>query len=122
MRIYFWSQPIQATPLFKTPYDSREIGFFNVTKLEVSQYICDATDVHSKCGILSNALKPPGTTHEPDGNFVNPLPETLKEELHCKHRTNESVLLQYHASFPNGVPTWTVFSLLLPANQDYSSL
>jgi hypothetical protein len=79
-----------------------------------SNFACPPEDIHSKCLILSNAIKP-GTKDEPDLTNLDPLPDAVKKVLKSKTPSNEAILDAYYAAFPGGiVPTWTVQSLLLP--------
>jgi hypothetical protein len=103
-----------VTSVFDDPYDSREIGLCNVSSLDLSSVVSvEATEVHSKCGILSNAtLKE--ASREPDGELLNPVPDTVRDEINSDNSDVDLLDTEYRRAFPNGVPTWTTFSLLLP--------
>ena len=102
------------TSLFDDPYDSREIGLCNVSTLDLSTVVSvEAIDVHSKCGILSNATLEEAS-REPDAKFLNPVPDAVRDEINSDNCDNVSINTEYRRAFPNGVPTWTTFSLLLP--------
>lgn len=99
--------------MFRHPYDSGEIGFFTVSIIDFHPFVCEPNEVHSKCGILSNAEKF-GSPNEPHAEIIDPLPESVLNELNSKETTNQSVRAAYRRAFPEGVPTWTLFSLLIP--------
>ena len=106
---------LQVTPYFRDLYNSRDIGLFNVSVLDVgSNFVCYPEEVHSKCVILPGAIKP-GTKYEPDLTHLDPLPSEVKAAVNSKTPNNASIFEAYSRAFPLGVPSWTVHSLLRPA-------
>jgi hypothetical protein len=101
--------------VFTDAYDSEDIGFFQVSKLNlVKPFTCESSDVHSKCGLLSNEVKAQ-TKITPADDCLDPLPESVVKVLKMPTVSQTTALLTYKRAFKNHPnATWFCYSLGQP--------
>jgi hypothetical protein len=113
--------------MFHKPFNSAEIGYFRVGKIDLAPFVCTSEDIQSKCDPKPEAVKP-GTFDDPDEKFAEPLPKSVLDLLR-KARTlqytgnksvseiEEEILTAYKVHFIGTQnPTWSVISLLRPGS------
>lgn len=103
-------------PLFTDTYDSEEIGFFRVGEIDLHHpVVCEAGDVHSKCGLVSLTVKIGTEACPAGGECLDPLPESVREVANSPSSTPRKLAIAYKRAFKKyPYPTWFCFSLLLP--------
>lgn len=87
----------KVEPKFKEPYDSREIGLITASNpsVKASDRGWPTDEVISKCLIIPDAPE-----------FEDPLPENILKSSDPR--------AAFHDHFSSEMPTWSIFSLLLP--------
>lgn len=85
-------------PKFDIPYDSREIGLFEVSDPSLVTSSWTAQSVYSKCAIIPQ-----------DANFEDPLPKAILDA--------ENRIRAYRDYYDTTVAIWNVQSLLSPKDE-----
>ena len=109
--------------MFREPYNSTEIGFHRVGALSLDPHVNTPEDIHNKCLIIPEAVKP-GTTNDPDESFgvlKYLIPRNLVGPLRILSPVERAIKMQeeYDNAFTGvDMPTWGIISIMRPGS-DY---
>lgn len=94
----------QTAPSFTDPYDSKEIGYYDVSKMRLIPETWEVQDIDTKCFCLPK-----------DSKYPSPMPKELQRLLlRNQKNTPMSVKNALEAAFGNQIPHWCISTLLFP--------